>query len=141
MTEYPERMPCATPEAQREYQRRWVTQRRADWIAENGPCVDCGGTDALEVDHVDPATKAMEPSAVWSRRREVRERELAKCVVRCERCHLIRTSAQRAATPIPHGTDAGYTKRKCRCGDCREAHRLAKQAWRDQRKTAGLSYT
>lgn len=33
-----------------------------------------------------------------------------------------------------HGTDYGYTTKKCRCSECREAHRLKVQALRDRNR-------
>src|SRR5580765_907148 len=82
-------MPYADSAQQREYQRRWITQRRADWIAEHGPCVDCGTWDSLEVDHADAKTKVSH--RVWSWSAPRREAELAKCVVRCQPCHAKKT--------------------------------------------------
>lgn len=80
-------------EAKKAYQREWMRRRRQNWIDENGPCVDCGSDVDLEVDHVDAKTKSFNPSFIWSRKAEVREAELAKCVVRCSTCHQIKTSA------------------------------------------------
>lgn len=82
-------MPMATPEAQREYQRRWMARRRAEWFEANGPCVDCGTWEALELDHVDGAAKVSH--RVWSWARVRREAELAKCVARCRPCHDVKS--------------------------------------------------
>lgn len=84
-------MPMGTREEQREYQRKWIAQRRIAWVQENGPCAKCGSWLDLEVDHVDPALKAMFPRDIWSRRQEVRDAELAKCQVLCGACHIIKT--------------------------------------------------
>lgn len=79
-------MGYADPAVQRQYQRQWIADRRAAWLAEHGPCVDCGTRDNLQVDHADASTKVTH--RVWSWARERREAELAKCVARCESCHV-----------------------------------------------------
>ncbi|MFD7903123.1 hypothetical protein ACFV4G_12845 [Kitasatospora sp. NPDC059747] len=62
-------------------------------------CVDCGYADvrALDPDHVDPAQKAGTVSRLVqlcvSKKRLLEE--LAKCEVRCARCHRARTMRQR----------------------------------------------
>ncbi len=88
-------MPYADPADQREYQRQWIARRRAEWIEANGPCVDCGGADDLEVDHADAATKVLSPSALWSLSAERRAAELVKCVVRCHDCHERKSTVER----------------------------------------------
>ncbi len=82
-----------TGEKKREYQRNWIRLRRAAWIEENGPCIDCGFYDSLEVDHKDAKTKLMQPSSLWSMspKNPTRIAELAKCVVRCSSCHQAKT--------------------------------------------------
>jgi 5-methylcytosine-specific restriction endonuclease McrA len=82
-------MPYADPERQREYAREWMAKRRRVWLQANGPCVDCGSWEELEVDHVDPATKISH--RIWSWSDERREAELAKCVIRCRVCHDIKS--------------------------------------------------
>ena len=52
------------PEKQKEYQRNWLAKRRADWFSENGPCINCGSWDNLELDHIDPSTKV--DNKIWS---------------------------------------------------------------------------
>lgn len=98
-----------TGDAKREYQRRWIAQRRQEWIDENGPCVDCGGSDRLEVDHADAKTKLMSPGTLWSKARTnpVRVIELAKCVVRCFSCHKIKTVEN---NEHPFGEKSGVSK-------------------------------
>jgi hypothetical protein len=84
-------MPYKDAEQQREYMRLWMAKRRADWLAENGPCVDCGSAEQLEVDHVDASTKVSH--RVWSWTAVRRAAELTKCVVRCLPCHGRKTTA------------------------------------------------
>jgi len=104
----------------REYKNRWAKARRAEVMAGKS-CVQCGSTERLEVDHIDPAQK--ESHRIWTWSRERRDAELAKCQILCHECHKIKTAAQRK---IPeHGTVSRYTskKHKCRCEPCRAANR------------------
>lgn len=112
-------VPYADPEAQRRYQREWMARRRREWLDENGPCVDCGSWEELEVDHVDPATKTTH--AVWSWSAARREAELAKCVVRCHDCHAAKTAANHEHT---RGESHGRAKLCER--DVREIRSLAR---------------
>jgi 5-methylcytosine-specific restriction endonuclease McrA len=85
-------VPYADPEKQREFQRLWMLKRRQDWLTDNGPCVDCGSEDDLEVDHRDFTQKVTHRVWSWSAAR--RAAELDKCVVRCAPCHVIKTNAE-----------------------------------------------
>ena len=114
-------MPYSNPDDRRAYQRAWMAARRNEWIEEHGGrCSRCGGTDRLEVDHVDPANKSMNPTAVWSLKKEKRRQELDKCQILCHSCHAEKTFAPK---PIVHGTGRGYQQLKCRCGECRRWNR------------------
>ena len=62
---------------QRRYQRAWIAPRRRSWLAQNGPCRECGSWLALEVDHVDPLLKTSH--RLWSLSQARRETELAFC--------------------------------------------------------------
>ena len=75
--------------AQKAWYERVVKERRRKWFAENGPCVDCGTWDNLELDHVDPSTKVSH--TVWSWGDAKRLEELEKCKARCHGCHLEKT--------------------------------------------------
>ena len=78
------------------YQVMWLKARRTEWIKQNGPCKMCGSWDNLEIDHIDPSLKKYDPTTLWSRRKEFREEELAKCQVLCKSCHLQKTKLDRA---------------------------------------------
>lgn len=92
-------MPYANRETQRAYQREWWNRRRAEWVADNGPCVRCGSEDGLQVDHVDPRKKVSHKVWSWSQCR--RETELAKCQVLCDACHHRKTGAENSRRPRP----------------------------------------
>lgn len=57
-------------------------------------CVDCGYKThpaALHFDHVDPSTKSFAISKGLTRSWATIQAEIAKCVVRCANCHVIRS--------------------------------------------------
>ena len=78
----------ATKEEQREYQRKWIAKRRADFFADK-ICVRCGNDETLELDHIDPAQKVSHNVWSWSAAR--RDQEISKCQVLCHDCHLAKT--------------------------------------------------
>lgn len=82
-------MPFKNTQDRLAYQRRWQRERRAEWIAENGPCAICGGIDSLQVDHRDPTEKVSH--RIWSWAPARRLAELAKCQVLCRPCHVAKT--------------------------------------------------
>lgn len=98
-------MPYADPDAQRAYQNAWMQRRRREWIDANGPCVDCGSEEHLEVDHRDATQKVTH--RVWSWSEPRRLAELAKCVVRCHDCHVAKTTT---AQEKPRGRGVGAAK-------------------------------
>lgn len=100
----------------REYMRKWMRKRRVAWFAANGPCVECGSWERLELDHRDPRQKVTH--CVWSWSEKRRLEEVAKCQVLCHDCHLKKTIAQRKPQLI-HGTYYGYNTTGCRCDACR----------------------
>ena len=103
----------------RQYNRRWMAKRRAEWF-DGKACVECGSTEEREVDHIDPSQKI--DHKVWSWSKERRDAELAKCQVLCRRCHTAK-SIRENHRPRVHGTVAMYKRGNCRCELCREAKR------------------
>jgi hypothetical protein len=73
-----------TGEKKREYARKWMANRRSEYFKDK-KCVECGSTEHLELDHIDPETK--ENHAIWSWSEERRNKELKKCQVLCKKCH------------------------------------------------------
>lgn len=70
---------------QADWYKRVMCRRRQEWFTANGPCVDCGSWERLELDHENPAEKTHH--AVWSWTEVRRIAELAKCKPRCHTCH------------------------------------------------------
>lgn len=125
----------ATPSIRR---RRLAENRRkvllrAAWVEEHGPCVQCGSSESLEIDHIDPKVKVTNHVWSWSAHRRVEE--LAKCQVLCVACHRKKSAA--AYPPIPHGTRSRY-QGGCRCDLCRQASSVDGRRYRAERKAKGL---
>jgi hypothetical protein len=98
---YPSAMPYKDKRVRNAYNNERNKRNRLEWIAEHGPCVDCGGTDRLQVDHIDPLTKITHRVWSWSPAR--RRIELEKCAVRCYECHLTKTKVDlRRMDPNAH---------------------------------------
>jgi len=110
-------MPYKSKEVQREYQRKWVAERRRKWLAENGPCARCGSDEDLEVDHIDKNEKI--DHKVWSWAEERMLAELSKCQVLCKKCHTTKTVTE--GQQPKHGTQNMYQYYKCRCTECVKA--------------------
>ena len=56
--------------AQKAWYERVVKTRRKEWFAKNGPCVDCGSWENLELDHEDPKTKISHTVWSWGEEKE-----------------------------------------------------------------------
>lgn len=82
--------------------RARLKEARDAWFAIHDSCVECGSTSHLEVDHIDPSTKLLSGSSLWSASKEKREAELAKCQVLCSSCHK-----KKSATEMWWRTNAG----------------------------------
>jgi hypothetical protein len=110
----------ADAQTQRDYQRRWVAQRRALFFSEK-ECEWCGERSSLELHHIDVTKK--ESHNIWSWGEKRRLAEIAKCLVLCQSCHQrAHSEARRVEAELrnPHGTRNRYDL-GCKCADCREA--------------------
>jgi 5-methylcytosine-specific restriction endonuclease McrA len=105
------------------YQNKWLQNRRSEWIKANGPCKKCRTWDNLEVDHIDPSKKEVRIATIWSRKKEFREAELAKCQVLCKACHFKKTTKENKE--FGHGTPAKYAT--CNCVVCKQMKKLHKR--------------
>lgn len=126
-------MPFKDLNQKREYQKRWIAERRKEWFAEHSVCEHCGSTEELEVDHIDSSQKIDHKVWSWSRKR--RDAELAKCQVLCRTCHLAK-SREYGEQPqaVTHGVCRMYEKYGCRCAPCTKAHTDYQRSWRDSKK-------
>ena len=102
-------------------------------------CAECGETEALEFDHIDPASKDFPIMSRWNAGIPALADELAKCQLLCRGCHFeksrrdVSTMLGRRAT-WEHGTLGGY--RYCRCVDCKSAQSAYNREYRQRRKAA-----
>ena len=110
-------MPYKNKDKQREYQRRWLGNRRAEFFAGKS-CVVCGSSENLELDHIDRSTKVTHK--IWGWSKEKQEAELAKCQVLCYDCHKTKTSNENIVVG-DHGTRNRWEK-GCRCVECKKAN-------------------
>src|SRR4051812_19676191 len=82
------------PEKMREYiaaYRRRLLDEAIERLG--GLCVRCGTAEALQFDHIDPATKVFVIANGWKKKRDLFWAEVAKCQLLCHRCHSIKTCA------------------------------------------------
>lgn len=119
-------MPYKDPERQREYQREWIASRRRKYLKDKC-CLVCGSTKDLELDHIERNNKI--DHRIWSWSQERFQEEILKCQILCKEHHREKTTAE---IEPGHGTDSRYTSHiyKCRCVDCKEAHRVANLKYR-----------
>lgn len=118
----------------RAYQLAWINKRRQDWLDENGPCVLCGSSDRLQVDHIDPENKALNPARLWSLglKNPIRILELSKCQVLCYDCHKVKTKSQLEQTDhLAQG--ATLYRNGCRCDGCTKNQVERVYEWRSRR--------
>ena len=71
--------------------------RRDAWLEANGPCSICGSRQRLEVDHIDPTTKANHKVSqnMWNGCLKRLAHELLKCQVLCHDCHFKKSQTER----------------------------------------------
>lgn len=74
------------------WRRRTYRERREEYLADKF-CIDCGAGSFLELDHKDKKSKVSHRIWLWGKER--REKELNKCVVRCDSCHNRRHGQER----------------------------------------------
>lgn len=115
-------MPYKSREKQREFNRKWVAKRRAEFFKDK-VCIKCGSSENLELDHVDRSTKVT--NHIWSWCKEKREIEIKKCQVLCHPCHKEKTRLEYQKPFCLHGhefkvTGRDIVKEKMKgCSECR----------------------
>jgi 5-methylcytosine-specific restriction endonuclease McrA len=124
-----------TKEEYNEYMRvymlkRYHKQRLSMIEALGGECVECGSTEDLELDHINPSTKSFGLNHAWSKKPEAIKTELAKCQVLCKECHAKKSVYDRGQSPATHGSLTMYQYHKCRCEACRQANRISSKKYK-----------
>lgn len=94
----PRRSRCSSCAQARDRQRKKACRKfkaRIAWARRllGGQCAvpDCGRRRGLEFDHIDPSEKEANIPRIWSRSRDVFEREVRKCQLLCAEHHLQKT--------------------------------------------------
>lgn len=121
-------MPFANKSARLDYQRNWIANRRSAFFAGKS-CMECGSTEQLELDHIDPALKVSH--RIWSWSAERRNKELTKCQVLCTDCHLGKTVSESRTSQCG---DASMYRRGCRCDRCKFSQRLRMREYRASKR-------
>lgn len=105
-------------EYMRKYQRKWMARRRKEFFDDKS-CIECGATENLELDHIDPSEKISHK--IWSWAESKRLSEIAKCQVLCGECHKKKTKEWYRQNRKHGRTMYAYG---CKCEICVEAQRL-----------------
>jgi 5-methylcytosine-specific restriction endonuclease McrA len=119
------------------YMKNRRAQRREKLIElSDGICSNCNATNNLEFNHIDRLTKLFVLSGKgldksWDKILK----ELDKCELLCNTCHLEKTREQyknneirpwndKKHIPYTHGTVRSYEEKACRCDLCKKAKKL-----------------
>lgn len=89
-----------------------------------GRCIECGSTDKLEFDHIDPKHCNFRIGSGLTRSWELVRKELLLCQLLCKSCHRRKTNEDNGFNSgNQHGYHSTYVNTKCRCSLCRKANR------------------
>ena len=121
-----------------EYMKEYLFKRYHAKLKEaisllGGKCVQCGATDNLQFDHIDPSTKKFKITLMLSHSKKEVKEELKKCQLLCRECHDIKSikeSGKKVAKGT-HGTLSSY--RYCKCEECVKAHSDYMKLYRDKK--------
>lgn len=84
-----------------------------------GKCINCGATEGLEFDHLDPKEKEFRISEMLDWGEEKLKGEALKCQLLCKPCHHQKTLDKwEYGAEAPHGGTWRWRKYKCRCPKC-----------------------
>lgn len=85
------------------YMKERYARRRGEWIVKlGGSCVQCGTTEKLEFDHIDPTTKEYSVARILSGGSEAKvSSEMAKCQLLCNEHHKDKTKQDRLINARP----------------------------------------
>ena len=79
-------------------QRRYYERKKYGLEKLGGVCVECGETESLDFDHIDPTTKILAIGKMWSVAWPRFVAELEKCQLLCQECHKIKTKQEKQAS-------------------------------------------
>lgn len=97
-----------------------------------GRCVDCGNTEQIEFDHVNPEDKSFNVAKAFTSMAEKKLwLEITKCALRCKPCHKFKTDMIDNA--VGHG-EGKTGKRNCRCDLCKPLKNMYAKEFRRNRK-------
>lgn len=71
--------------------KRYHERRQQAFERLGNKCVVCGSQDNLEIDHIDPVSKSIEISKLWSIKIELFWQEIAKCQLLCNDHHKLKS--------------------------------------------------
>lgn len=126
------------PQQRREYNQRYYLAREAELFAFlGGVCARCGGTDRLEVDHIDRTQKSFDLKAKWTKNPSPKLlAEAAKCQLLCHDDHLrksIECGDIGPRTEAAHGGEWRYRVYGCRCEECVAGYRRLRRSYPSRR--------
>lgn len=121
----------------KEYHAEYYRKRMDEYLTVLGnKCVKCGSTSNLQIDHIDPKDKELNPSSLWSSKdnQDAITTELSKCQCLCKACHMQKTKDDWKQgniyhVPPTHGSVYSWMKLRCKCAACTEA----KNTWNNTR--------
>ena len=123
--------------ASAQWRKDYYQKRKAMFVARlGGVCVECGTTEDLEIDHIDPSTKSFEILKCYDHKLDKVLSEVDKCQLLCKTHHKIKSDREAS---FEHG--AGLTgKRFCYCDLCKPLKRARMKTWRAERKQAAVAH-
>jgi 5-methylcytosine-specific restriction endonuclease McrA len=110
-------------------------RRKILMAALDDQCAECGTTEALEFDHVNPATKSFVIADSLDFPWPVLFAEIVKCQLLCHQHHLAKSMANGELGWVEHGGGLSG-KRNCKCEPCRAKKREYMQAYMQRRRAA-----
>lgn len=116
-------MSYSSEENKKYLSKRYYSQRNSFISELGGECRQCGSTDNLEIDHINPEDKSFNVGALWAEKdlRRVRQ-ELEKCQLLCSSCHRLKTAKENSKRLLDkgysHGTYYSFQNKKCACDIC-----------------------
>lgn len=119
-----------------EYDRQRYLARKGELLELLGSeCSQCGSTDRIEFDHIDPTTKSFDILEQWNRPIEELVQEVRKCQPLCYSCHREKSLAQLS---VEHGGGASG-KRNCKCDLCRAKKNEYMREWKRRKRLQSVA--